>query len=70
MSQRRLKVRKEKMPVKVFYNIDNMIGPQADPKSNIVMGKEAPNRVARQRTKLSPSPSKGKYLLFWCINSI
>ena len=47
MSQRRLKVRKEKMPVKVFYNIDNIIGPQADPKSNIVMGKEAPNRVAR-----------------------
>ena len=47
MSQRRLQVRKEKMPVKVFYNIDNMIGPQADPKLNIVMGKEAPNRVAR-----------------------
>ena len=40
-------IRKEKMPTKVFYNIEGMVGPQANPKKTIFKVKEAPNRVSR-----------------------
>ena len=40
-------IRKEKMPTKVFYNIESMVGPLANPKNTIVKVKEAHNRVSR-----------------------
>ena len=45
------------MPAKVFYNIEHIVGPNADPVKNIVMGPGDKNRVSRLRTKLSKSPS-------------
>ena len=53
----RVTVKKEKMPTKVFYNLGGMIGPNVDPKQNIIMGPEHKHRVSRKRSKLSPNAS-------------
>ena len=44
-----------KMPSKVFYNLDHMMSPKnGDPKSNIYMGSNDKNRIARDRYNISP----------------
>ena len=58
----KMTTRQEKMPTKVFYNLDNMIA-TADPRTNIVAPPAEKHRVARVRSKLSPttlSPNQRK----------
>ena len=57
MATAKLTIRKEKMPTKVFYNINNLTNANSDPTQNIVIGKADKNRVNHQRMKLSKSPT-------------
>ena len=43
--------RREKMPMKVFYNLDKLTSPRADPTKLIVGGPSDKNRVSRDRIK-------------------
>ena len=50
------RTRREKMPVKVLYNLEHMMSPRGgDPKTNIYMGATDKSRVSRDRSKLSPA---------------
>ena len=46
--------RQEKMPTKVFYNLDSMLSSE-DPRKNIVAPPAEKHRVARVRSKLNPA---------------
>ena len=47
-----------KFPAKVLYNLDSLLSPRnGDIKKNIYMGPSAGNRIARERTKISPAGS-------------
>ncbi len=41
------------MPTKIFYNLDSIRSPRADPKKLIVAGPSDKNRVSRDRAKLN-----------------
>jgi len=38
MTKKKLHVRAEKMPSKVFYNLDHIVSPHTDPKELIIKG--------------------------------
>ena len=49
--------RREKMPLKVFYNLDKLTSPRADPTKLIVGKPFEKNRVSRDRVKLEKNAS-------------
>ena len=64
MSEKKITLKKSgaggvnKFPAKVLYNLDSLLSPRnGDIKKNIYMGPSAGNRIARERTKISPSGS-------------
>ncbi len=63
-------MKREKMPTKIFYNLDSIRSPRADPKKLIVAGPSDKNRVSRDRAKMNNDThsvkrklSKGVFIL-------
>ena len=53
------------MPTKIFYNLDSIRSPQADPTKLIVAGPSDKNRVSRERAKVNSETISAKKRKFY-----